>query len=280
MSKKKSNPRTKKFILGVLSVIFSVSVTVLIVHLFVRAGNLDPSSAPGDTMNTLDDIYCAMNIDCTPGSYGIDSPGSAASTMRTLEEIYNKAVNFPIPDTGQATCYDASGAAITCGNSPAGQDAEYTSSNSFTCDMSATSFTDNGDGTVTDNCTGLMWKKCSEPDTSTTTCGGTHSTYTWANALGQCEGLSFAGHADWRLPNIKELFSIVVEEYPAISGVKALGAPYINQTVFPSTVSSYYWSSTTSPDDTSYALFVSFYSGGAYDYYKADSIYVRCVRGQ
>ena len=278
MFKNKSN--FYKVIVGTLSVICSAATTVLVVHLIVWAGNLDPSSAPGDTMYTLDDIYCAMSIDCTPDSYSIDSPGSAASTMRTLEEIYNKAVNFPIPDTGQATCYDATGDAITCGNSPAGQDAEYTSSNSFTCDMSTTSFTDNGDGTVTDNCTGLMWKKCSEPDTSTTTCGGTHSTYTWANALGQCEGLSFAGHADWRLPNIKELFSVVVEENPAISGVKALGAPYINQTVFPSTVSSNYWSSTTIPDDTSYALYVYFLIGYTSDGNKTNSRYVRCVRGQ
>lgn len=258
--------------------ICSIAATVAFVYLIVWAGDLNPSAAPGDTMHTSDDIYCAMSIDCTPGTYGIDSPGAAASTMHTLEEIYNKAVNFPLPDAGQVTCYNASGNVITCGNAPAGQDAEYTSVNSFTC---ALSYTNNGDGTVTDNCTGLMWKRCSEPDTSTTTCSGTHSTYTWANALGQCEGLTFAGRTDWRLPNIKELFSIVLEEYPAITDVKAQGAPYINQTVFPATVSSDYWSSTTYPVDTSYALYVRFAYGLVNIVLsKISSNYVRCVRGQ
>lgn len=256
-------------------------ITAGIGYLIVLAGNLNPTSAPGDTMKTLDDIYSAMTIDTTATSYGIDSPGTAASTMYTLQQIYDKAVNFPLPDTGQVTCYDAAGAAITCGNAPAGQDAEYTSANSFTCNMSSTSYADNSNGTVTDNCTGLMWKKCSEPDTSTTTCGGTPSTYTWANALSQCEGLSFAGHTDWRLPNIKELFSIVVEEYAAITGVKAAGAPYINQTVFPATVSNFYWSSTTYPaGGTSDALSVYFGNGNVGTAGKTSNYWVRCVRGQ
>ena len=279
MPKSKYKKNSYKIIVRTLSVVCSVVFTVFIVHLFVVAGNLDPSSAPGDTMKTLDDIYCAMKIDCTPGTYDEDSPGTAAPTMHTLQEIYDKAVNFPIPDTGQATCYDANGNEITCGNSPVGQDPEYDSSDSFTCDLS---YTDNGDGTVTDNCTGLMWKQCSEPDTDTTgACNGTHLGYTWVNALSQCEGLNFAGYTDWRLPNIKELFSIVLHEDPAITGVKAEGEPYINQTVFPNTLSNVYWSSTTFPYDTDYSLAVNFY----YAYVNAGdkttaSAYVRCVRGQ
>ena len=276
-SKSKKRKRTYKIIVGGLSIICSVVGTVIIVHLFVRAGDLDPEFAPGDTMKTLDDIYSAMTIDTTAISYDENSPGSVASTMYTLQEIYDKAVKFPLPDTGQVTCYNNTVASNCPVDGFPGQDPEYTSANSFTCDMD---YTDNGDGTVTDNCTGLMWKKCSEPDTSTTTCGGTHSTYTWANALIQCEGLDFAGHSDWRLPNAKELFSIVLHEYPAITDVKAQGAPYINQTVFPNTVSSYYWSSATYPIGTGGALLVSFGSGYVVSGSKTGSRYVRCVRGQ
>jgi len=60
------------------------------------------------------------------------------------------------------------------------------------------SYTDNGDGTVTDNVTGLMWQQV----VSTTT-------YNWAQALAYCPKLTLAGHSDWRLPSRIELVSIV-----------------------------------------------------------------------
>ena len=58
-------------------------------------------------------------------------------------------------------------------------------------------YTDNGDGTVFDSGTNLVWYK--------TTVSGK----TWAEALKYCENLEFAGHSDWRLPNRNELVSIV-----------------------------------------------------------------------
>lgn len=61
-------------------------------------------------------------------------------------------------------------------------------------------FVDNGDGTVTDNATGLMWQKSSSCD------------LTWEAALSYCENSELAGYTDWRLPNINELVSIVNPE--------------------------------------------------------------------
>jgi hypothetical protein len=145
-------------------------------------------------------------------------------------------------------------------------------------------------GTVTDNVTGLMW----ELKTDDGTIHDKDTIYTWANAfdvfLNGASGLnttSFAGYNDWRIPNAYELFSIALLEAGAVSGVKAAGAPYINQTFFGDattgptyyTVSSYYWSSTTYPSNTDGALLVGFsYGGVGYDY-KANSYYVRAVRG-
>ena len=55
-------------------------------------------------------------------------------------------------------------------------------------------YIDNGDGTVTDNGTGLMWQQATAP-----------GTYTWEQALVYCENLDLANHTDWRLPTVKEL---------------------------------------------------------------------------
>ncbi|MEP1487692.1 MAG: DUF1566 domain-containing protein [Algibacter sp.] len=59
-------------------------------------------------------------------------------------------------------------------------------------------FTDNGDGTITDNATGLMWQQADNG-----------STYDWKNALDYAESLTLGGESDWRMPNAKELQSIV-----------------------------------------------------------------------
>jgi len=65
-------------------------------------------------------------------------------------------------------------------------------------DIAAGNFTDNGNGTITDSDTTLMWQK-EDDDTRRT----------WEQAITYCEGLSLGTYSDWRLPNIKELRTIV-----------------------------------------------------------------------
>jgi hypothetical protein len=131
--------------------------------------------------------------------------------------------------------------------------------------VSADIFTDNGDGTVTDISTGLMWQKSSS------------SQETWIQALSYCEQLNLGGYMDWRLPNYKELQSI--EDYSEKN-------PVINLKYFPDTVTGIYWSSTTYPTlagDCGTAWGIYFY----YDVnecnhttaYKNNSGNVRAVRG-
>lgn len=98
-------------------------------------------------------------------------------------------------------------------------------------------FTDNGNGTVSDNATGLMWEQ------------DDHASTGWANAVATCEGLSLAGRTDWRLPNVKELHSIVdYTRSPDGDGTAAID-PVFNATSFTNeggeTDWGYYWSSTT-----------------------------------
>jgi len=136
-------------------------------------------------------------------------------------------------------------------------------------------YTDNGGGTVTDKVTGLMWKQCSEgQSTITAACDtGTTLTYTWQGALQQVVTLNnsggFASYTDWRLPNRNELASL--QERQCFS-------PAINTNLFPNTLISAYWSS--SPHFVrGNAWGVSFGSARVYFYTNTSSYGVRLVRG-
>jgi hypothetical protein len=122
------------------------------------------------------------------------------------------------------------------------------------------SYTDNGDGTVTDTSTGLRWQQA----------GSSTNTQTWEQALAYCEGLNLGGYTDWRLPTIKELRSLV--DYSRYG-------PAINKTYFPNAVSFFCWVSTTNAYNGFSAWGVNFNLGYDYIYYKNSSSYVRAVRG-
>ncbi|MBS4096698.1 MAG: DUF1566 domain-containing protein [Sulfuricella sp.] len=127
-------------------------------------------------------------------------------------------------------------------------------------------FSDNGDGTVTHQKTGLTWKRCAEGQTwSGSTCSGTAKSYTWSAA----NALSTGG---WRLPTVNELQTLV--EYSI-----AYPGPTINTTIFPSTPASCFWSVSAyagSSDDTWY---VDFGNGNDRSRFRTSSFYVRLVRG-
>jgi hypothetical protein len=134
--------------------------------------------------------------------------------------------------------------------------------------------TDNGNGTVTDTKTDLVWKKCTEGLSGANCDSGGAGGFTWKTALQQPGvvngGGGFAGQTDWRLPNIKELRSIV--EAKCVN-------PTINLTRFPNTPSSFVWSGSPNTDYSCYAWGVDFYGGySGYDY-RDYNFQVRLVRG-
>jgi len=132
--------------------------------------------------------------------------------------------------------------------------------------------TDNGDGTITDSKTGLMWKQCLEGLSGD--CSGTAETFTWQEALqrpGTVNGDGgFAGYSDWRLPNIKELRSLVEEQ---------CSNPAINASRFPSTPSSNVWSGSPYAYNSGGAWNVNFNVGYSYALNRSDGNAVRLVRG-
>jgi hypothetical protein len=129
-------------------------------------------------------------------------------------------------------------------------------------------------GTVVDLGTGLMWKRCSEGAMDDEECTGGGLEYTWEQALQRAkqvnEGGGYGGYTDWRLPNFKELRSIVEH---------ACHWPAINLNRFPGTVDgASYWSSSTG-SSTDRAIYVSFTDGGVNYYPKEFMLHVRLVRG-
>ncbi|MEA3290793.1 MAG: DUF1566 domain-containing protein [Pseudomonadota bacterium] len=131
-------------------------------------------------------------------------------------------------------------------------------------------FTDHSNGTATDNKTGLMWAQCAEGLSGGGCATGGITTHTWQAALDLAAASTHAGHTDWRLPNLKELASIVEI---------ACSSPAINATIFPNTLGAYFWSASPNANYSSYAWFVRFYNGGDSYYSRSYGNRVRLVRG-
>lgn len=124
-------------------------------------------------------------------------------------------------------------------------------------------FVDNHDGTVTDNKTGLMWMSCAEGQIwNGTTCSGNAGTFNWQAALQWVQDVNNGAgnnlnYTDWRMPNIKELASILEEQ---------CSNPAINVALFPDTPSGVFWSS-------SHPAFNAFNANSAYTAWYVDFNY-------
>jgi len=119
---------------------------------------------------------------------------------------------------------------------------------------------DNTKEIVIDTTTSLMWQD--NNDTNSTT-------YTWTDAISQCEGLNHGGYTDWHLPNFNELYNLAD---------RSKSSPALDATFNYVNISSYYWSSTTYVATPSKAWVVVFNRGNDYSDDKTLTFYVRCVR--
>jgi len=150
-----------------------------------------------------------------------------------------------LPQTGQTTCYDAGGSVVACPGT--GQDGDTLAGVAWPSPR----FTDNGNGTVIDNLTGLIWLQDAN----------CFSVRTWFQALsdanslasGSCGLTDGSAAGDWRLANRKELYSLTdFSQYiPSLPS----GHPFLN------VQTGSYWSSSTDADSPSNAWNVIMYSG-------------------
>jgi hypothetical protein len=121
---------------------------------------------------------------------GGDNLHNSVRAVRKDDRYYETAVS-KVVTTGQSASYDGDGNVIEVapGDDYYGQDAQYESPDF--------SYTDNGDGTVTDNNTGLIWQVVPSDE---------HMSI--EEATQYCEDLELGGRTDWRLPTAEELFSL------------------------------------------------------------------------
>lgn len=181
-------------------------------------------------------------------SYDICSDGRCVSPGCGDPSCNAPGPNWDLPDTGQRFCADDSGwATATCRGAAGsaecaitafcGQDAQYGWDTTHAeGERFARTETVAGEPVVVDQVSGLVWMGC-VAGTGGAACDvfAGEWRYTWTDGLGYCDGASWAGLSDWRLPNEHELLSIMDHG--------ADGAPAVDQAAFPGTLVSCYWSS-------------------------------------
>ena len=191
-----------------------------------------------------------------PVSVGASSYFVGVMLVFSVSLAWASGPSGPVPKTGQTTITGA------------GDDGDFQKG----VPLPDPRFTDNGDGTVRDNLTDIVWMKNAN-------CWGR---MTWSAALAKvvdlyavvnpatCSGYT-GSHRDWRLPNIRELTSL--EDLSQTNPILPLGHP------FTGVQASRYWSSTTRADGTSYAWNVYLSFGYVDSNDKTNNSYVWPVRG-
>ena len=169
-----------------------------------------------------------------------------------------------LPQTGLAVCVNAQGVEIACANT--GQDGDIRSGLAWPDPR----FQDNGDNTMTDAVTGLMWSKDAGTPANGTCTGGAMAWQAALNYVACLNGNNYLGHSDWRLPNINEIESL------AHIGVASSSA-WLTSQGFINTGASY-WSSTTYAASTGYAWYIDLSGNRLSSYYKINSILTWPVR--
>lgn len=206
--------------------------------------------------------------------------GTLSDGVDTIEVALAKCVPGPelagrVLKTGQTMCWDSNGTAIACAGT--GQDGELQKG-------VARSYKDNGDGTITENTTRLMWEKLCDDDVNPLcpVINDVDIGYSWDQAYQKIAGLNtapcFANYCDWRLPNYNELQTLVDygRQDLAIDPAFHNG---VDSFTSADPGSNTYWSSTTYQTYASEGWLIEFGSGQNFVLGKAYRANVRAVRG-
>ena len=173
--------------------------------------------------------------------------------MSATTTAHHAGTHVGVPQTGALHCWDTEGRSVPCGGT--GQDAEYKKGLA----APAPRFEDRGDGTVRDHLTHLVWSKDANA----------FGEVTWTEALDIAQG---HGDGEWRLPNIRELLSLI--DYGQADPIISKGHPFDN--VRPAI----YWTSTTLAPAGKMAWMITLGIGPTVFVIKDTKAHVWLVRGE
>ncbi|MBI5525026.1 MAG: DUF1566 domain-containing protein [Deltaproteobacteria bacterium] len=128
-----------------------------------------------------------------------------------------------------------------------------------------------GQPVVGDTVTGLSWQGCAAGLTGGSCASGALASKYWVDALAYCESLDWGNLADWRLPNVNELSSIIEDR---------MVSPSVDAITFPGTPANWVWTSSTNSADPTSAWSVDFSDGYVTWLKKTAAAHVRCVRNR
>ena len=225
-----------------------VAVGLLIVGR-ATAGDLNPTDAPGPTMHTLEEIY--------QNQEALGELQKLQNMTEVLDEILQKVswistdVVSVVVATNVLQTFDA-------GVPKTGQTPAYRTGDDGDLEKGVTwpnpRFTVDGTGNnVVDNLTGLIWTRNAD----------IWGKLSWTGAVANCNSLWWGGYDDWRLPNRKELLSLVHlgVSMPCIPNTAGTGK-WTSGDPFTNVQSDEYWSSTANAVDTVSAWVVDLFDGG------------------
>ena len=296
--------RNKYMLIGVVGIVVGVLLASVVVVLAGNLNSSAVPGATSSYM--LEDIYNRLNAGTagSESTFTEPSSGPTAGTGHTLDEVMAKApavdasgatvadvasgktfwgltsgvwgtrtgtatlgdtYEAGVPKTGQTKCYNAGGTEITCTST--GQDGEYQKGVSWPSTRFITSTT----GIVTDTLTGLIWLKDGDCMGQRVWGGEANETFDVIGDLNAgtdftCDSYTAGDYSDWRLPNVRELYSL-------IHLGQSNSATWLNTQGFSGVRSDYYWTSTTYAYNASFAWYVNLdygfvsYNNRTYTYY-------------
>ncbi len=276
----KTNTNFLKNLAGLMIIVFTLALLSFQVAGCSSGGGSGGSSS-GDSGNTST-VIPTDSPTTEPTETPTETPTTIPTVIPTSSPTPDSSMSYEIVDTGIKKYYSDTGEISKPSEGEAfyGQDADYSGNQP--------SYKDNGDGTITDLNTGLIWQKT--PD---------FVKRNWTEAKEYADTLELAGYTDWRMPTIKELYSLIDFNGNANSQTPV---PYINTDYF-----DFQWGDVTGGDrlidaqyfsDTIYvgtvfggipAVFGVNFADGRIKGYPLDTgtgegpsfeRYIRCVRGK